>query len=66
MRGHAGHDIYNSLLRQTAVLPVTAKDASKALDAIIVMIGIVSVLIVNVCYLGAPPQLQLSLYANDV
>ena len=35
------------------MLPVTPEDASKALDAIIVMIGIVSVLIVNVCYLGA-------------
>ncbi|KAK9846634.1 hypothetical protein WJX81_008010 [Elliptochloris bilobata] len=41
-----------SLLRKASLQPVTPEDASKALDAIIVAIGIVAVLIVDVCYVG--------------
>lgn len=49
-----------SFLRGPSVPPVTSEDEIKAFDAIIVMIGIVSTLIVNVCYVGAQAQLHLA------
>ena len=49
----AEREAQTSFLRGSSVHPVTSEDETKAFDAIIVMIGIVSTLIVNVCYVGA-------------